>query len=426
MTQSSNMDLKSRLFAPPAGMEDMYRNTALDMLASSVLQQVGNVSQIQVIKGEHGLGKTTFCRRLLLEAGRDISITLVTAVRGTGITDILRRVGSLDEAGNSAPLQLLAKNAAQKIYQQLYNNLQPVILIDDAHFLTSQTLANLFRFQNAIAQQQTGGLKLILVGERKIDSRIEKVDAKVIERDRFLSSLLRPLNRNEIADYIDYKFARAQGEKPKLNKKQLQYVRKNAGGIPGKVEELCLRALQGRTFDMTRVLAAFLLAAALAAGLAYYYRDLLAPERKPARATPPPAAVQQKAPPAPDVTPEPEAAPQPDADQGGATDGATAETADTGISPSLAWLTEQPAEFYLIQLIGSGDRAKMESYKESLTLPHPLTLHKTVRNGQDWYLLFYGPFPDYESAIDARAALPPDLRKNQPWIRQIGSILEKQ
>lgn len=425
MTESSIKDIRQRLFAAPAGMEDMYRNTALDMLASSVLQQIGNVPQIQVIKGEHGLGKTTFCRRLLLEADRDTSITLVTAARGTGITDILRRIGSLDETGDSAPLQLLAKNAAQKIYQQIYNNLQPAVLIDDAHLLTSQTLANLFRFQNAIAQQQTGGLKLILVGERKIDSRLEKIDAKVIERDRFLSSLLRPLNRNEIGDYIDFKFARAQGEKPKLNKKQLQYVRKNSGGLPGKVEDLCLRALMGRTFDKKRALIAFLIAAALAGGLAYYYRDFLAPERKPARATPP-AAARQEAPLAPDVAPEPEAAPQPDAGQGGTTDGTADESADIGISPSLAWLTEQPAEFYLIQLIGSGDRAKMENYKESLTLPHPLTLHKTVRNGQDWYLLFYGPFPDYESAIDARAALPPDLRKNQPWIRQIGSILEKQ
>lgn len=421
MIQPAVTDLKPRLFAAPSYMEDMYRNTALDMLTSSVLQQIGNITQIQVIKGEHGLGKTTFCRRLLLEGGRDLSITLVTADRKTGIAEILHVTAGGKEDDTRAPLQVLAKNAAQKIYQQLYNGLQPVLLIDDAHYLSAQTLANLFRFQNAIAQQNTGGLKLVLVGERRIDSRIERLDKQVIDRDRFLSSLLRPLNRNEIGDYIDFKFSRAQGEKPKLNKKQLQYVRKNSGGIPGKVEELSLRALRGRTFDRKRALIAFFIAAALAGGLAYYYRDHLAPERKPARPAPPPAAVQQATPGA-----EPEAAFQSNAGSDETTADTTAGSPDNEISPSLAWLTEQPAEFYLIQLIGSGDRAKMENYKESLTLPHPLTLHKTVRNGQDWYLLFYGPFPDYESAIDARAALPPDLRKNQPWIRQIGSILEKQ
>jgi septal ring-binding cell division protein DamX len=40
--------------------------------------------------------------------------------------------------------------------------------------------------------------------------------------------------------------------------------------------------------------------------------------------------------------------------------------------------------------------------------------------------LFYGPFTDYESAVEARDELPADLIKDQPWIRQIGSILEKQ
>lgn len=424
MTQASATDLKPRLFAAPAGIEDMYRNTALDMLASSVLQQIGNTAQIQVIKGEHGLGKTTFCRRLLLEGDRDLNITLVTADRKTGIAEILHVTAGGKEDDTRAPLQVLAKNAAQKIYQQLYNGLQPVLLIDDAHYLSAQTLANLFRFQNAIAQQNTGGLKLVLVGERRIDSRIERVDRQVIDRDRFLSSLLRPLNRNEIGDFVNFKFARMQGEKPKLNQKHLQYVRKNSGGIPGKVEELCLRALQGRTSGKARTLAAFFAVALVAGGLGYHYKDFLMPERKPARIAPPagtpPAPARQQTPPAEmPATSEPAPAVSIDAD--------TIQTEPVAeSSESLTWLTEQPAEFYLIQLIGSSDPGKMENYRQNLNLPHPLTLHKTLRNGQDWYLLFYGPFPDYESALDARAELPEDLRRNQPWIRQIGSILEKQ
>jgi DamX protein len=425
MTQASATHLRQGLFAAPAGIGDMYRNTALDMLASSVLQQTGNTAQIQVIKGEQGLGKTTFCRRLLLEAGPDLSITPVITDRKTGIAEILHVLAGGKEEDTRAPLQVLAKNAAQKIYQQLYNGLQPVALIDDAHYLSAQTLANLFRFQNAIAQQHSGGLKLILVGERRIDSRIERVDSKVIDRDRFLSALLRPLNRNEIGDYIDFKFARAQGDKPRLNNKQLQYVRKNSGGIPGRIEELCLRALKGKTFNKARALTALFAFALVAGGLGYHYRDLLLPERKPAVTasapkTPPPRTAQKAVPPeTPAAISDPAHPPVP------APDTAQSEPS-TESQESLAWLTEQPAEFYLIQLIGSGDRAKMESYKESLALPHTLTLHKTVRNGQDWYLLFYGPFPDYESALDARAELPADLRKNQPWIRQIGSILEKQ
>src|SRR5687767_7228725 len=119
-------DLQQRLFAAPSHIEDMYRNTALDMLTSSVLQQVNNTAQIQVIKGEHGLGKTSFCRRLLLETPPEVSIDLVTADRKTGIAEILHKIAGGKEDDTRAPLQVLAKNAAQTIYQQLYNNLQPV------------------------------------------------------------------------------------------------------------------------------------------------------------------------------------------------------------------------------------------------------------------------------------------------------------
>jgi type II secretory pathway predicted ATPase ExeA len=442
--------LQQRLFPRPAGLEDTYRNTALDMLLTSVLQQIHNTAQIQVIKGEQGLGKTSFCKRLVYEAPADSNITLIQADRKTGVTEILHVMSGAREDDTRAPLQVLAKNAAQALYQQLYNQLQPVVLIDDAHCLSTQTLANLFRFQYALAQQNSGGFKLILVGERKIDSRLEGVDKKVIDRDRFISSLLRPLNRNEIADYIEFKLLHAQGDKPKLNKKQLQYVRSHSGGIPGKIETLCVRALQGSTFGMGSALAAICALALIAGGLAYHQglydferlrelTRLFDQDRKPARVKSVP-----KAPPVNVVdnttAPEtPATGAEPDSTPAAATDSAmpvasteadsnpaTASVAETEAANSMAWLSNQPAEHYLIQLAGNQDRAKMESYRQSLKLPYPLTMYKTERNGQDWYLLFYGPFPDYESAVDAREQLPVDLRKNQPWIRQIGSILEKQ
>jgi DamX protein len=444
MTLSSTTERQQGIFAPPGSLEEMYRNTALDMLATIVRQQLGETAQVQVIKGESGLGKTTLCKRLLLEAGPDLNITFLTADRNTGVAEILHKIAGGKEDDTRAPLQVLAKNAAQAIYQQLYNELQPVLLIDDAHCLPAQALANLFRFQSAITQQNTGSFKVILVGERKIDTRLEKVDKSVIARDRFLSNLLRPLSRNEIADYIDFKFGRVEGEKPKLNPKQLQYVRSNSGGIPGKIEELCLRALEGKTSGGKRPLTVLLLILIAGGGLAHHQglydfsklaelAGLSKPERNPEQVTPapqtPPATVTDEiTPSAVDGT---EATPATPIDSTPGTEPTDAPvTVIVDEAPqtpsSLEWLSNQPAEFYLIQLVGGHDPAKMEDYRQTLNLPHPLTLHKTERNGEDWYLLFYGPFPDYESAVEARALLPADLRKNQPWIRQIGSILEKQ
>ncbi len=387
MTASSATNLQQRIFAPPTNLEEMYRNTALDMLAAIVWQQIRETGQIQVIKGEHGLGKSIFCKRLLLEAPADSSISLITADRKTGITEILHVIAGSNEDDTRAPLQVLAKNAAQKIYQQLYNELQPVLLIDEAHCLSTQTLANLFRFQSAIAQQNTGGgLKVVLIGERKLDTRLEKVDKTVIARDRFLSNLLRPLSRNEIEGYIQFKLSRAEGAVPKLNPKQLQYVRNNSGGIPGKIEELCLRALQGKSSGGKSAPVTVLALTLIAGALAYYQglynfdgliKGLIGQERAPAPVTPPPAVIEEPVSPPVDPIDPVLGDPTTKAEEPIATENAQQ------IPGSLAWLSNQPAEFYLIQLVGGHDQAKMENYRLSLQLPHPLTLHKTERNGED-------------------------------------------
>ncbi|MGQ0592708.1 MAG: SPOR domain-containing protein, partial [Gammaproteobacteria bacterium] len=46
----------------------------------------------------------------------------------------------------------------------------------------------------------------------------------------------------------------------------------------------------------------------------------------------------------------------------------------------------------------------------------------TQRNGQDWHIVVYGPFPDRGAAHAAIGSLPPAVRALRPWARRISDI----
>lgn len=115
-----------------------------------------------------------------------------------------------------------------------------------------------------------------------------------------------------------------------------------------------------------------------------------------------------------------EAAPPPEAP-------APAPTAPAASSPAAglqdaAWLREQPAAHYTIQILGLSDLQALRRFGQEQRLDMELAWFRTVRNDQDWFVLVAGRFPDADSARAAIEGLPENLRRNQPWIRSFGSV----
>ncbi len=94
----------------------------------------------------------------------------------------------------------------------------------------------------------------------------------------------------------------------------------------------------------------------------------------------------------------------------------------TGGLLSEVWLQQQNPRHFTIQIAASNDRQALRAYAESLDLPIEVAWFRTLRNGQDWYSLVVGQYPSSASAQAAIANLPVRIRRNQPWIRNFGSI----
>lgn len=75
---------------------------------------------------------------------------------------------------------------------------------------------------------------------------------------------------------------------------------------------------------------------------------------------------------------------------------------------------------WTVQLIGSHDLDKINSFREQYTLE--MKRYRKLRDTKQWYVLVYGDFASKADAQAAVAALPSRLQRLQPWVRKVADI----
>jgi len=92
---------------------------------------------------------------------------------------------------------------------------------------------------------------------------------------------------------------------------------------------------------------------------------------------------------------------------------------------SASWLQTQNPNHYLLQLVsvyrkqGLGDF--INQYRKYLSFDQ-LSYFKTVHKGRDMYVLLYGNYGKFSTAMEKLEALPDPLTKNRPYLRTMNSV----
>lgn len=92
-----------------------------------------------------------------------------------------------------------------------------------------------------------------------------------------------------------------------------------------------------------------------------------------------------------------------------------------------AWLRQQPAGAFVLQLISAQDISNIEKLLsgQSGVQEHLSGYVKYTPSGKPRYLLLYGIYPDQETAEAAVNGLPAGLKSVHPWPRDIASVVEE-
>jgi DamX protein len=89
---------------------------------------------------------------------------------------------------------------------------------------------------------------------------------------------------------------------------------------------------------------------------------------------------------------------------------------------ALKWVMSRSPGSYTLQLVAVENLESLKRYVETNRLHEETHTFEMVRNGNPWYALLWGDFPDRHSALQAASALPPTVQKGGVWARSFASL----
>jgi DamX protein len=90
--------------------------------------------------------------------------------------------------------------------------------------------------------------------------------------------------------------------------------------------------------------------------------------------------------------------------------------------PSTAPASQPGGGDFVIQLVGARDPDNVDAFIERHQLSGQAFKIHTWLDGESWYVLVMGPYPDYETANQALESLPEGLRTAGPFVRRRGEV----
>lgn len=232
----------------------LYRSethaNAFDLLQYAIRRREGFV----VVTGDIGTGKTTVCRAILEQLGRD---TFTALVLNPFITeeDLLRLVlqdfGVLSRAEvKRGRLVGVTKQELIDTLNEFLLSLQPLgaralVIIDEAQNLPPQVLEQI-RILSNLETDKEKLLQIVLVGQLNLQGVLRAPGMRQFDQRVSIRYQLNPLSRDDVAAYVAHRLAIAGGNgRVTFTPRALDLVHRYTGGIPRLINLLCDRALLG-------------------------------------------------------------------------------------------------------------------------------------------------------------------------------------
>ncbi len=210
---------------------------AFGMLEFGVLNSAGFI----VITGDIGSGKTTLIRHLLRKLDPALNVGLISNTPH-GRDELLQWVMMSLGLPFNDPYPTLFQKFYRFLYEQAAKRRRTVIIIDEAQNLGAEALEELRMLSNINAEKQQY-LQVILVGQPQLNQLLRT--PKLLQFAQRVSSdfYLKPLNRDEVARYIDFRLQAVGCKVPLFTAEACKRIADASAGVPRIINILCDTAL---------------------------------------------------------------------------------------------------------------------------------------------------------------------------------------
>jgi general secretion pathway protein A len=220
-----------------------HHNEALAGLYYGVRQHKGFV----VLTGEVGTGKTLLLRCLLAlwKKAPDISYAYLVNSR-LAPTEFLQYIVSafgLPASGKNKSELLL--DIHNYVITRGLNNLTTVLIVDEAHHLSAETLEEV-RLLTNLESTQDKLLQVLLAGQPELDQKLDSVELRQLKQRVAIRVQLEPLNVEETREYIVRRLQIAGANSHAelvFPAETISAIYQHSRGIPRLINTICDNAL---------------------------------------------------------------------------------------------------------------------------------------------------------------------------------------
>lgn len=219
-----------------------WSSPAHEELLHQVRNLVESTRDIAVLIGRQGVGKTTLVYRLQSSIPAHWRICRVDCNPMMHPDQLLIRLG---RCVNAHPVNDGTAEAVEQALARLRQQGQlPVFVLDDAEQLPISSLITLMRLHEQRVESSPI-CALILLAQAAFDRTLTTHQLHAMGTNRLVRLEMPLLSNEQIGDYIRH-FLRVEGVESdlELDAKQLAGIHRDSGGLPGKVNDMVIRALR--------------------------------------------------------------------------------------------------------------------------------------------------------------------------------------
>ncbi|MCC7412561.1 MAG: AAA family ATPase [Gammaproteobacteria bacterium] len=245
----AHFGLREAPFTGQPAPRSLYCRAPHRELLASLRRTLMRAANVATLTGVAGSGKTVTCRLLLRALPANAEVVLVTRPPRE-LRELLARMLAAPKFHAPAPdasTEELFEHLCEVLARARARGRLPLVIVDDAHVLTTETLAGLAR----LASHGVDGVRItsvLLVGRDGLHSQMQvpeahRLDGLVAERLE-----MAPFSAAETSEYIAHRLRAAGGAPELFTGGAVQAIHAHTAGIPRHIDILCEQALLGAYF----------------------------------------------------------------------------------------------------------------------------------------------------------------------------------
>jgi general secretion pathway protein A len=217
----------SYYFGPP-------HQIPLNELCYSIEEEQG----VAILIGEHGMGKSTVLKRLLLSLPPNLNGLMLSDNSLNGQSLIAQLASILRVRGGKTQPHLVAEH----LKNQLLRGRKLVLLLDEAQALVPRQLEEV-RFLTNLEHQGRRLAEIVLSGPPSLRDRLQLPELAGLRQRIAVHSTVEPLSAALTDSYIRHRLRVAGSDEPIFDAPSVVSVFEKTGGVPRLINLLCDRAL---------------------------------------------------------------------------------------------------------------------------------------------------------------------------------------